>query len=313
MKYLTATALMVLGVGVSFESHAHHIKAGFPYYTVCMTVGANGADQAPKVRFIGTNGSTGFLSMDNTGPHDRNDFEANQDTCVEFNTRQAGMSDVGPILALELDASHMTDDLWYSELKVWRMKDGNVLKGANGQYQYSYFPNPGELGDDGNAVSSVHMDTVSTGLVYIEQPPKGRWVRTGSSRQTQNFELEQTLTSNSGQTLSSESKRVLTSSIESKLEFEGIGELSSKLETSIEKTKTSGKSSNEGKTVTIKQSCGKTFEQVGRPNIWQWENSVVANSFNVSVRSCDFACTRNRTPPNGIAGDFDLANSCDIQ
>jgi len=313
MKYLTATALMVLGVGVSFDSHAHHVQASFPYYKVCMTVGANGADQAPKVRFIGTNGSTGFLTMDNTGPHDRNDFEANMDTCVEFGTRQAGMRDVGPIVALEFDANHMTDDLDYSELKLWRMQDGNVLQGANGKNQYSHFPNTGTFGDDGTAVKSAFMNTVSTGLVYIEQPPIGRWVRTGSSQQTQNFKLEQTLTSNSGQSLSNESKRVLTSSIESKLEFEGIGELSSKLETSVEQTKSSGKSSNEGKTVTLSQSCGKTFQQVGRPNIWQWENTIVANSFSVSVRSCDFACTKDRTPPNGVAGDFDLANSCDIE
>lgn len=313
MNYFGTLVFVTLATLLNLDAFAHHTQPGVPYYSACMGVGSNGADQAPKIKFIGTNGSTNFLVMDNTGPHDRNDFEANQPTCVEFSTRQAQMSDVGPILALEFDASHMTDDLDYNYVHVWRMQDGEVMRGSNGHHQFSSFPNTGTFGDDGIAVKSAYMQTTTTGLVYITKPEEGRWIRTGSSRQSQAFELERTLTSDSGQSLTKESKSVLTSAIESKLEFEGIGDLTSKLETSLEQTKTSQTSSSEGKTVTTKQTCTKAFEQVGRPIIWQWENSIVANSFSVTVRTCDFACTADRTPPNGVAGDLAPANSCDIK
>jgi hypothetical protein len=77
-------------------------------------------------------------------------------------------------------------------------------------------------------------------------------------------------------------------------------------------TSTSEKREDNSKGVTIKDTCEKTFAQVGRPIIWQWESSAVSNSFKLKLKSCDFACTEDISYPPSKYPDTASANSCDI-
>ena len=309
---LATYGLVLVATFGTGAAHANHIQKDIPYYNVCIQAGSDGTNESGMtVKLKGTSGVTDYVLLDNRADHEKDDFNGNKLSCFELSTRQIGMKDIGPILSLTLKAD-LSDDFCYTNVLVERGVNGKVSLGPNNVWHRSQFPNTGCLGNNPNPdVTIANMDTTTKNLTFLRQPPKGRWVDAGSGGVSIGLEHTITMTKGFGSTLSKEQTNTVTAAIEQKSEFVGLGEVTAKLEASRTFTETNTETKNEESGFSSKTTCVGNFSSSKLPAIWQWEESVVANSFSVTVLSCHFACTfDSSTLPSGKGGDHDMALSC---